>query len=167
MSTGVGQIVDDTDWSNIANKTYTKNIGRIKRTTTQALADATFVAIQFADEDYDTGNYHSTTVNTSRITPTVPGYYRFIGVCLFSAQTTPAFSDTCFRMNGTDQLPGASRGPGNATSTFSGTAFATMPFNGTTDYMEFIVRQDSAGADDTNTTSPFIPVVEWEFVRDL
>lgn len=166
MSTGVGQIVDDTDWTGIANKTYTKAIGRITRPTTQALADNTVVAIPFTAEDYDTDAIHSTVTNTTRITPTRAGYYRFIGSAIFSAQATPVFSDWFFRQNGTDQLPGAGRLPGQ-TSAFGGVAFATMDFNGTTDYMEFCMRQDSVGADDTNSTTPFIPVVEWEFVRDL
>lgn len=167
MGTGPGQIVVESDWTNVEQGGRQKPIGRITRPSPAAgLADNTFVAIAFTSEDFDTHGFHSTSVNTTRITPNIPGYYRFWGSAMFSAQSTPVFSDWCFRKNGTDSLPGGGRMPGQ-TSAFGGVAFATIDFNGTTDYMEFVMRQDSAGGDDTNTTSPFIPVVEWEFVRDL
>lgn len=167
MGTGPGQIVNETDWLYLSDRTYQKPMGRIIRATAQALADATFVAIQFTTEDYDTHAYHSTVTNTSRITPLRAGYYNFRGSGMFEAQTTGTFSDVVFRMNGTDQLPGGLRIPPGGTSAHGGPAFATMPFNGSTDYMEMLMRQDSAGADNTNSTSPFVCVVEWEFVRDL
>jgi hypothetical protein len=167
MGTGSGQIVLEYDFRYIANRTFRKPIGRILRPSPAAgLVDNTYTAIAFTSEDYDTHGFHSTSVNPSRITPTIPGYYRFKGSAFFSAQSTPVHSDWHFRMNGISQLPGGGRMPGQ-TSAFGGVAFACMPFNGVHDYIEFIMRQDSAGGDDTNITSPFIPVVEWEFDRDL
>lgn len=166
MGTGPGQIVDEDDWAYIANRTYDKPIGRISRTTAQALADNTFVAIQFATEDYDNKGYHSTSVNTTRVTPTQAGYYQFRGGGLFEAQTTPTFSDVVLRKNGTDLLPPGARMAG-ATSAHGTVTFATIDMNGSTDYIELVMRQDSAGADNTNATTPFIPVLEWEFVADL
>lgn len=168
MGTGPGQVVDETDWTYIADRTYRRPIGRINRPTAQALADATWVAIQFTVEEYDTHGYHSTSSNTTRITPTQAGVYTFLGSGMFEAQATGTYSDVFFRKNGTDHYSGGSRVPIlSGTSAHGGVAFATIEMNGSTDYVELTLRQDSAGADNTNTTTPFIPVVEWQFVRDL
>jgi hypothetical protein len=140
-------------------------VGRIVASGTQALADNTQVAIEFSGGDtYDTSGAHSPSTNNTRVTPTVEGYYRFYGTVFFAAQSTPVVSDVCFRLNGTTNLA-----PGNrsvpSTQAFSLSCTTLRNMNGTTDYVELMARQDSAGADDTNQSSQFSSVLEWEYLR--
>lgn len=160
----VGQRLTAATLEDLAGQTTTKPIGRIYETASQNLADATAVAITFTLEDFDTHSFHSTSSNTSRVTPTVAGYYRFRGTVAFGAQATPVFSDAWIRKNGATDLPGAGRAAGQ-TSAFCVAAEAIVSMNGSTDYIELIGRQDSAGLDTTNTTSPFVSCLEWEYVR--
>ena len=132
----------------------------------QALADATFTAITLTTEEYDTGGYHSTVTNTSRITPTKAGYYRFTGAVVFEATSTPVAVDVHFRKNGSASLIPAIR-VGGATTILSQQVTVTEPMNGSGDYIELMGRQDSAGADNTQVNLPFACCVEWEYVRPL
>lgn len=166
MGLGAGQIVLDTDLAAIVAGTTDKPIGRLVASGTQALADNTRTSITFTAEEIDTDGFHSTSVNTSRITPTKAGYYRFYGTVFFEAQTTPSISDCNFRKNGTTSLAPAGRAQGY-TQAFSLSTTCVQDFNGTTDYIELQALQDSAGADNTNQSVQFSSVVEWEFVRDL
>lgn len=166
MGTGPGQIADDEDFSAIEQSSSGRPIGRLVAVGTQALADNTDVAITFSAEDYDTDGFHSTSSNTSRITPNLPGYYKFKGTVYFAPQTTPVVSEARFRKNASSNLAPADRKAGQ-TVAFSLYTEVTIDFNGTTDYIELIGKQDSAGASATNQSSQFSSVVEWEKVRDL
>jgi hypothetical protein len=161
----------DTDVGNVAAYTTTKPVGRIRQTAAQSgMVDSTVTAINFDAEDYDTGGYHSTSSNTSRITPTKAGYYRFKGVICWAGQTDYVGVDAFFRQNGTTQLPGATR----AVPPASGTTFAMQTevlyaMNGSTDYMELVGRHDRTGNATSGTTvSSFLAsTLEWEWVRPL
>lgn len=148
------------------NLFHDKPIGRATQSAAQALADATFVAITLTTEEYDTHGFHSTASNTSRVTPTVAGYYRFTGIVTFEAQATGVGLDVHFRLNGTQSITGAVRIPGT-TTIVAQQLTVTVPMNGTTDYIELMGRQDSAGADNTMVNLPFACAVEWEYVRPL
>jgi len=60
------------------------------KSATQSTTTATWTAVTFDGEDYDTNAFHSTSTNTSRFTiPTgMGGYYRFNGVIAFAANST-------------------------------------------------------------------------------
>lgn len=166
MTFAAGQIVDEDDMAAIEAASTQKNIGRLVASGTQALADNTTVAITFSTEEFDTGGFHSTVTNNSRVTPTVAGYYRFHGAVWFEAQTTPVTSAAFFRMNGSAVLAPADRDtPGAAAQSRATTVL--QPFNGSTDYIELCAVQDSAGADNTNQSNQFSSVMEWEYVREL
>ncbi|MEV0902885.1 hypothetical protein [Actinoplanes sp. NPDC049802] len=147
-------------------RTTGKPIGRATQTVAQALPDATFTAITFTAEDYDTHGFHSTSTNTSRITPTVAGYYRFTGTVTWEGQTTGVGLDAHFRLNGTTSIAGAVRIPGTTTIAAQQLT-VTVAMNGTTDYIELMGRQDSAGSDNTQVNPPLTSAVEWEYVRPL
>ena len=166
MGTGPGQIVDDTDFSGISASGSTKPIGRLVASGTQALADNTDVAITFSVEDFDTHGFHSTSSNTSRVTPTVSGYYRFWGTVYFASQTTPVVSEARLRKNGSSNLAPAWRAV-PSTVAFSASFTLQIDMNGTSDYIEMIGKQDSAGANNTNQSFQFSSVLEWERIRDL
>lgn len=165
MGLGAGQIALDTDLSALVTKTYQKPIGRALANINQSVPITTQTAILLQTEDYDTHGFHSTSVNTSRITPTIPGYYRFFGTAWFAGSTAVA-NQTVFRKNGVTNLAPAWRQTGDAIGTHSmGPIIVTQPMNGTTDYMELTAILGVALS--TQTSIQFTCHVEWEFVRDL
>jgi hypothetical protein len=161
---------DDVRWTDISTiqaATTGKPIGRIVASGVTVLADNTQVAIPFSGtDDIDTHGYHDPAVNNTRVTPSLAGYYRFAATGFFEAQTTPVVSDVNLRKNGTSNLAPAWRNVGQIQA-FSGEVTALVSMNGTSDYIELVMRQDSAGADNTNQSSQFSSVLEWEYVRPL
>lgn len=153
----------DADVNTIVNKP----IGRITVTGTQALADNTQVAIQFPTDDIDTHNQHDPAVNNTRVTPNVAGYYRFDGAIFFNEQTTPASIDANFRKNGVTNLPSGGRMPGSATIASAIFLTLVVAMNGSSDYIEAMGRQDSAGADTTHQSAQFSSFMQWEYLRPL
>jgi hypothetical protein len=152
--------------------TVAKPIGRlIQQPASQALADNTAVAVTFGTGStvYDTNSFHSESSNTTRVTPSIAGYYRFSGVVFFETEASPVVASANFRFNGTTNLAAAWRA-GTASiglQAFSGLTQVTIAMNGTTDYVELMALQDSAGADNTNTSVHFSSTLEWEFIRPL
>lgn len=139
-------------------------IGRIVATGTQALADNTLTAITFsATDDIDTHAQHNPSSNNTRVTPNVAGYYRFEGNVWFDGQTTPVFNDTHFRLNGVTSLASGGGGQGS-TGAQAFPCSATQLMNGTTDYVELMARQNSAGADSTLQTAQLSSVIEWHYL---
>lgn len=158
----------------LAATTITKPIGRlIQQPASQALADNTAVALTFGTGStvYDTAAsaFHSEVTNNTRVTPTIAGYYRFTGVAFFETEATPVVASANFRFNGTTNLAAAWRA-GTASvglQAFSGLTQVTIAMNGSSDYVELMALQDSAGADNTNTSVHFSSTLEWEFIRSL
>jgi hypothetical protein len=145
-----------------------KPIGRIVATGTQTLNDDTLTAIAFsAADEIDTHGWHDPTTNNTRITPNVEGYIRFFGTVFFNEQTTPVSIDANWRKNGSTAMAPAGRMPGSSTIASTCSATVVVSMNGTTDYMELMGRQNSAGNDTTHQSAQFSSVVEWEFVRPL
>jgi len=166
MGLGAGQIAEDADFTAIDATTDSKPIGRLVASGTQTLNDNVETAITFSAEEIDTHGFHSTVSNTSRVTPNVAGYYRFYGSVFFASLTTPVTAEGRLRKNGTDNIAPAHRGPGYTVAS-SGPTTAIIAMNGTTDYVELIARQDSAGNSSTNQSIQFSSVLEWEYIRGL
>lgn len=165
MGLGAGQIVLDTDLSGLIAKTYQRPIGRLIQQVAQSMPTPTQTGFTFAggSEDIDTHNAHSTAVNTSRVIPTIPGYYRFRGVGFFT--TAVATHQLVFRKNGATSLAPAWRGPGFSGTWSTAMIEVTQPMNGTTDYMELTCIMGSAVL--SVVSVQFSSTLEWEFVRDL
>lgn len=155
--------------NDIIRGTLNKPAGRLVATSTQALADNTQVAILFGSGStvFDTHAFHSESSNTSRVTPNVAGVYRISGTGFFATQATPNISDVCIRKNGSTNQAAAWRYAASSTQAVSGITQIEIEMNGSTDYFELVMRQDSAGADDTNQSSQFSSALEWEYVRSL
>lgn len=92
---------------------------------------------------------HSTSVNTTRITPTVAGYYEFSAVTVFAVNTS-GFRTHSIGKNGTRQ---ASEGGIYNSAALPSGANAVLPqisvilsMNGSTDYAELFCFQNSGGA---------------------
>lgn len=99
-------------------------------------------------EDYDDRNWHSTSSNTGRVTPDIPGRYKVTVKVVWAATTTITSCSVSVLKNGTSFESSGNHKP-NATNnlaTFGGmvTVFVTM--NGTTDYIEGYATQFSAGS---------------------
>jgi hypothetical protein len=152
--------------------TTSKPIVRLRQSVAQTpIAHDTATILTFDAEDADTHGFHSTSVNTGRITPTKAGYYRFTATVFFAARADWQLLYAFFRLNGVTQIPPGGRNAPSASASFSYavTCSATYPMNGTTDYMEVLAQARNAG------TASFATVVggaqttvfEAEFVRDL
>lgn len=115
----------------------------------QSIANTTNTAITFTGEIVDTHGWHSTSVNTTRVTPTVAGYYLCIGQVAWTANTTGDRSCK-FRKNGSalDGAPYGSAAALNGAAFLHGTvsAMAVIQCNGATDYIELWATQNSGGA---------------------
>jgi hypothetical protein len=152
--------------------------GRLVASGAQTLTDNTAVAILWAAEDRDTGSWHSTSVNTSRVTPTKSGILRVHGTLFLSTLVNGVTVDVNVRLNGVTNLAPGNRLGGAAAHGVAASAFSTanafsvsttaqIEVNGTTDYFELVGRQNSGGDDDTNQSSQFSSVLEWEYLRPL
>jgi len=155
-----------TDINNDVAAIAAKPIGRLVASGTQSIPDNVATALMFTTEDIDTHGFHDTTTNTSRVTPNVPGYYRFYGCYFSGAITTPSTRAAYFRKNGTTAIAPGPRDVGYTISS-SKECTALIAMNGTTDYIELMGLQDSAGAVVTNQSVQFSSTLEWEYVRPL
>lgn len=112
---------------------------------TTPIPNATPTAIGFTGEEVDTHNGHSTSVNTSRYTPTVAGRYECIGHAAIDNTATGQWT-AGFRKNGAVV---AGSGYGMETAVNQGFAAntvecsASIQCNGTTDYIEMWLNQNS------------------------
>ena len=169
MGLSAGQIALDTDLSALVSRTYQKPIGRLVQAVATSIPTGLVqTALTFTTEEVDTHGYHSTSVNTSRVTPLQAGYYRFTGTVFMAAFTTPVSMQALFRQNGSVNIPASSRSlPSTLANGLSFPTTAIIAMNGTTDYVELTALQSSAGAVNTNIATQNTSTLEWEFVRDL
>lgn len=106
------------------------------------LSTSTTTKVLFNAENFDTNNCYDT--STYRFTPTVAGYYQlgFVGQCDYMASGRAMVwlykSGSQILFQEQNLISGASTYP---SMTLNGIAYA----NGTTDYFEIYVRQESGG----------------------
>lgn len=162
-----GDFVIASDYGDLADRSSLKPIGRIIQSTVQALTDATFVPITFTApvDSIDTHNYHDPSVNPSRVTLQMPGYYRFTGTLWMATATTPVRTSLQFRKNGVAIAP-------TMEDAFNGRQHSTPTVTLITninagDYVELWGFQDSAATINTFVSGAASSVVEWEYMRDL
>jgi len=143
--------------------------GRMVQTVAQTgIANATQTAVTFTTEDYDTHNFHSTSSNTSRVTPTVAGLYTVRGAVSVIGQTDYTFVESTLRFNGATYMAPATRlTPSATTGTLIVPVAASIACNGTTDYFELTFRLTRGGAGTSGTviSLQFASVLEWELSR--
>jgi hypothetical protein len=166
VTAAAGGIVASADITSVIALTTAKPLVRLVASGTQSLADNTATAIAFTVEDIDTHGFHDVAVNNSRVTPTVSGYYRATGGAAFDSQATPVVSQAYIRKNGSSGVATAGRtAPGAQVFTLITSVIVSL--NGSTDYVELIMQQDSAGADSTNQSAFLTCTLELEFLRSL
>lgn len=133
---------------------------KLHQTSAQSIPDSTNTAVTFNVEEVDAYGFHSTTTNPTRITPTIPGWYRGWMSCGFSdGVTTGNYRLVMLGKNGTlersrrDNRPIVTAGQ---TRSPHGVPFF-VACNGTTDYVEMYVYQDSGAARTLGTTASIYP----------
>ena len=159
-------VYNGTTWT--VPRLFTKPIGRLVDTTGgQSLPHNTLTAITFASEAIDTDNFHSTSSNTARVTPTKAGYYRFNGSVSFTGRTDYTALEVTLHKAGVAVEP-ASRipGSGGSNSTAVVPVQAIISMNGTTDYVDMRARHSNSAAASSTTvlSSQFASVLEWEYL---
>jgi hypothetical protein len=154
------------DLDELGDYTIRASIGRLQQAVAQSIPDATLTALTWTTEDIDTDGQHDTGANTARITPNVAGYYRFDYLYYTAAMTTPANMDVSLRKNGSGTIASGNRSAG-ATVASSLSGWTLIEMNGTTDYVEVLAFQDSAGAVNSNVSARFTSVVTWELRRPV
>ena len=110
----------------------------------QVIANGVVTGITFGagTETLDVSNWHSTTVNTSRITPTIAGYYLAVARVTFNRVGAGVRFAGFIGKNG---------GFGDAENGFLGGNYPSpccsvmLYMNGTTDYLETFAYQETGG----------------------
>lgn len=134
---------------------------RLIQQSGQSLTSGSPTAITYGSgsEDFHFNNgtsWHSTSSNTSRVTPDVAGYY----IC--EAHTHMAVGATSYTqinaaigVNGTRVDPQQVLRPASGTPATSASVSAVVHVNGTSDYIEHFGAQTSGGSNSTSSTSTF------------
>lgn len=107
-------------------------------------------------EIFDDLNWHSTSSNTSRITPTIAGRYKVTGKLVWAFNTTITSTGLILRKNGSTTIDASGNHKPNATNnvaTLGGEVTAYVDMNGTTDYVEILAQQTSSGAASQTTNA--------------
>ena len=136
-----------------------KPICELQQQAGQTIASSTDTILTYGagSEVYDDRNWHNTSVNTSRITPDIPGRYKVTVRVTFAFQFTVAGSNCYVSKNGTvyDRIGNikhynlATSGTNPLTSntaTSCGEMVTYVDMNGTTDYLESGCSHNSNGA---------------------
>lgn len=164
-----GDPIKATDINTIQQSSSTKPLVRLVQQVVQSIpASSVQTALLFGagSEDIDTDNFHDTATNTSRITPTVAGYYRLNGV--YYTGSNAAALTACIAKNGTRVAAGSGEGAiaaGVARGIFAGPVILSA--NGSTDFFEIHVSQNTVSAVNTNVSVQFASILEAEFLRPL
>lgn len=116
----------------------------VYNSTTQSISNATNTAITYNSEIFDTDSFHSTSINTSRLTAPSTGYY-LVTACAEFATSSSGMRYLKIRKNGTTEYALVNA---KGVSTYSGamSCSAIVHLTASTDYVEAVVYQDSGGA---------------------
>lgn len=128
------------DVATIADNVRVPALCYMKKDSAQALGNGVYTALTWSstEEIYDTDGMHSTSTNTSRITPTTAGLYLFTFQDAVSGTTTG--HNLAIRINAGDLIALTQCGLNQY-----GNSSIMYPMNGTTDYVEAMVFVDGAG----------------------
>lgn len=158
------------DINTIIGYTTGKPLVRLVQQAAQSIPDNAGTALTFGagSEWIDTHGFHDTSTFTTRITPTIAGWYDFSGLYMTVAGTDYVSVQAYLRKNGSSIAPVQRHGPNVTSSPRSASVQARDYFNGSTDYMELIAEQDNTANTARNTSSNGTATsctFECEFVR--
>lgn len=119
----------------------------VRNSGTQSIPNITFTALSFDVEEYDVFGMHSPSVNPSRITVPVSGYYQLDGLAVFASSVTGRRL-AHYSVNGATIPTGDAAVP--AVASGGGNTGVTLPsrtqFMVAGDYAEIFAFHDSGGA---------------------
>jgi hypothetical protein len=148
-------------------------IVRLIAVATQSIPNNTRTGLLFAagSEDIDTDNYHDTTTNPSRITPTLAGYYEYVCTYITGGRTDYTVIDVCLAKNGVAVAPDDRRAFSTAATQVSNActveAKGYISCNGTGDFFEVSAFQQNAAAvaQLSNQSVQFSSTFQMKFLR--
>ena len=154
------------DFLKVMRASSDRPLVRCVSSAAQSIPDNATTALQFASEQIDTHGFHDPVTNNSRITPNigVAAYYRFTGFYCSQALAAPVSFHTWFRKNAGSEIAPGPRVNG-LTLTSGLLVTAIIECNGTSDYVQLMCAQDSAGAVNTSASGQLACVLECELVR--
>jgi hypothetical protein len=168
MVVAAGDPVYASDVNDIINATVSKPLVRLVQQAPQNFAAGAAAPLTFGagSTAIDTHNFHSETANTTRVTPTIPGYYRCTATASFASAAYSQLAAAVAK-NGTRQTPQGIMRPDPAAAASTSQTTVELSANGLTDFFEAYGIQSSSGAQNTNTSSGFQSTLEVEFLRPL
>jgi len=146
----------------VANKKYVDdNSGggdacKVKRTTNQAILNATATIINFTAEDYDTNSLHDNSTNNTRLTCKMAGIYHIFGCVRFESNATGSRIINVLK-NGTDKLVSVRVESVEASGQHTTTTLSTDDELALNDYVELQVWQNSGGTLDIEVLTGSAP----------
>ena len=123
---------------------FTAKSCRATSAAATSIATATWTPLTFTSESFDTDNWHSTSTNTDRITPTLAGIYR-VEIQVGFAPSATGMRGVRITKNGSTNIGGVQQSASPAGVMTLLYAATTMNMNGSTDYFSTEVRQTSGG----------------------
>lgn len=141
---GAGDFISAETMNYVIQRAVNRPTCKLALTGTQAVATGSNVAIAFAvgTEIFDDLNWHSTSVNTSRITPTYAGRYLVTGQASWPAAASSARRVMVLKNGGFTTMWNAITTAAEITQTITD----EIEMNGTTDYLNLSLFQDSGGS---------------------
>lgn len=115
---------------------------RIRSTSGLTFTAGVPTDITWGIEDWDTFSFHSTSVNTARVTPTVAGLYTFNGAVAFDANASGNRTLWWAKNGGVDLGSQTLFPPASGSATVIPARSTTYQMNGTTDYV--VLRAQSS-----------------------
>ena len=142
------------------NFLLTRPLCRMHQNTTQTVTTGTWTAVTMDVTDGDSDGGHSNTVNNSRYTCQVQGWYRITGTVAYAPNFVPLVS---YAVNGT-RVKGAARvGNGSNAGTSTSASTEDVIHLNVNDYVELFTFQNTGGNAATASTAEFcsLLIVEW------
>lgn len=145
---------------------------RLVQVAAQAIASAGAAALTFGVGSEAAGfswgmfgaDWHSETVNNSRVTPSIPGYYDVRGIVSFQSPGGSNYAQVTAGvfLNGVRQDTNVITRPDPTSAPGTASVSAFVHCNGTTDYFEIVAGQTNTGglAQNTNAAAGFRSVLE-------
>ncbi len=124
---------------------FTAKSCRATSAAATSIANTTWTSLTFTSESFDTDGWHSTSTNTDRITPNLPGIYRVEVSAAFAVNAT-GMRGLRIMKNGSTEVGGVQRAASPAGTMSLMYAATTINANGSTDYFVAQAYQGSGGA---------------------
>lgn len=156
------QPVTDGDWNTLRRNTDATSRrlnpilpqARVFNDANISVANNTVAALTFNSERYDSGDLHSTSVNTGRLTAPITGLYA-VGACVSFASNATGIREVELRVNGTTVIAIDDR-PAN-TGAVTVISIDTQYRLAATDYVEVLAFQNSGGALNVLVSASYSP----------